>query len=683
MSSLHWVDQVRCAWRQLEELLAGMMSPHYPLRLNFRRSRGRFAAFTLVGVLGVALLTFLPSFIVPTHAAANSRAPGGNFANPVVRAIDIAEPAIVRLATLYEGQVELDLCGQAVMLPAGGNGYTLGGLGSGAFISANGEILTADHVVHIDKASLDDEIFQGQTSSSDIASAINAHASCLGINYRVTTSNIANGYLQDVGIPYKTTYSDPRSLVWQATSFTGPVIATSSDGILKALTAASYQEAKLVTSSTFEENDLAVLRVGLTDTPSIQLDDSTAVAVEDQLTIIGFPGNGDVSGNVTDLLTPSVNTVMVSAIKSGTNGAKLIQVGGNVEHGDSGGPALDAGGHIVGVVSFGGIDPRGSTAFMRTSNNARSLITSAGLDLRPGTFQTLWEQAFADYTSTAPGHWHKAASELDSLSTRYPSFKGIQEYKKFADFAAQTESASGVDVLSQPSMLSTVAVAIGVLLVVTLVIFFVARRRARPAVAPVAAMRQTPPSAPYGSAPYGGYPYAPPAGYGPYGGYGGNGGYGLSAPPSNFHPMNGNSYVPGEGVAASPAMTPEVAGPSTLQELAVGGPSGRMSLPPSSAHGMASFDGASPTSHSVVGVEAPKVGDATPAAYLPSVPAYARPQASSAPSWSNSQGADGAAAASQYYCVNGHSLSPGEIYCTICGAPRRPDLPYSQYSSHP
>ena len=104
----------------------------------------------------------------------------------------------------------------------------------------------------------------------------------------------------------------------------------------------------------------------MNDTPSITLGDSTNVEPQDQLTIIGFPGNGDIptANNATTLsqavnpsigfFTASVNKVYVSALKPYTSGAPLIQVGGNVEHGDSGGPALDSNGNIVGIVSFGG-----------------------------------------------------------------------------------------------------------------------------------------------------------------------------------------------------------------------------------------------------------------------------------------------------------------------------------------
>ena len=157
---------------------------------------------------------------------------------------------------------------------------------------------------------------------------------------------------------------------------------------------------------------------------------------------MGFPGNGDVNGDPTNLLTPSVNNVSVSALKRNDNGSQLIQVGGNVEHGDSGGPVLDTAGRIVGIVSFGGSDVQGITAFLRSSDSALTLLNGAHIDQTPGAFQKLWQQAFADYVDTTPGHWHTASREMDDLSARYPDFHGADVYRAYADTAAIHESTS-------------------------------------------------------------------------------------------------------------------------------------------------------------------------------------------------------------------------------------------------
>jgi hypothetical protein len=226
----------------------------------------------------------------------------------------------------------------------------------------------------------------------------------------------------------------------------------------------------------------------MNDMPTVQLGNSANVQQQDQLTIIGFPGNGDVSSRPTDVLTSSVNNITVASIKTTDAGAQVIQVSGNVEHGDSGGPALDSSGAVVGIVSFGlsSPDSPGGTSFLQVSNSARDLVQSLNLDTTPGAFQKAWIQAFTDYAANTPGHWHKVQQEFQKIATSYPLFKAITPYLNYAQGQAKTER------LSQPSSTPTASpsqntftayawtiggVAIILLLVILLVAVAVRQRR--------------------------------------------------------------------------------------------------------------------------------------------------------------------------------------------------------------
>ncbi|HEX6541567.1 MAG TPA: trypsin-like peptidase domain-containing protein [Ktedonobacterales bacterium] len=451
----------------------------------------------LIGLTSLVLLTIAGM----PPAAAKDRPPGGALANPAVRAIDLASPAVVRIATIYSAQLTLAACGMTTTLPSSG-AYSVGGVGSGAFVSAHGDILTAAHVVDIDRQSLDAEIFASGRASTDVAAFLNVacHPAM-----PVTPNDVASGIVQFNNFPFTTRYSAPHVLVWRSASYLGTVggaSATPAASLLTGLMEAPYSEASVTTSSAFGEDDLALLHVQLNDTPSIQLGSSSQVAVEDTLAVIGFPGNGDVNGDPTNLLTPSVNNVSVSALKHNDNGSQLIQVGGNVEHGDSGGPALDANGHIVGIVSFGGVD-QGITAFLRSSDSALSLLKSAHIDTAPGTFQTLWQQAFTDYANAGnagPGHWHTTAHEMDALRSRYPDFHGLDPYRAYAANAAIREDQSpslfglswGLPVpLPIAGALAGGVALLLLVLVITLGIRRAARRRARQQRAMMPPLQQT------------------------------------------------------------------------------------------------------------------------------------------------------------------------------------------------
>src|SRR5260370_219981 len=342
--------------------------------------------------------------------------PGGNVADPVVRAVDIAQPAVVRIITQIDGKLIVHFSSGNVSFPqGGGNGYPLGFGGSGTFISANGDILTADQVVNPPQSGLDS--FLQQKAAQDVANYMNQVQK---VNPPVTPDQVAQA-LASGQLNSTSQYDTPFSRAYLSFAFTGPLSATTFQSIpVNVFSNVDRIEAQ----SAFNQKDVAIIHVSnMDDMPMVQLGDSSGVQVQDQLTIIGFPGNGDVSTTPTNLLTSSVNTVSVSSIKTTDTGAPLIQVGGNVEHGDSGGPALDSTGKVVGIVSFG-IGTQGITSFLQAGNSAQQLVQQLNLKTTPGAFQTASSQAFNDYSVTRSGHWHKAARGVQPLATPDPPLSG-------------------------------------------------------------------------------------------------------------------------------------------------------------------------------------------------------------------------------------------------------------------
>jgi Trypsin-like peptidase domain len=394
----------------------------------------------IVVVAGLVCLTIL-GMAGNSPAAYADGIPGGNVSDPVVRAVDIAKPAVVRIITFLNGQLTVHFPTQDVTFPQNSNGYQIVLSGSGTFITAHGEILTADHVVNPPQTDLDQYV--QQQAAKDVAAYMN---STLKANPPVTadqvTAQLASGQLHS-----NTRYDTPQSRAYLSTDFTGPLNVTDIQNIPSNLFAPVDRIEK---QSSFTDKDVAIIHVSnMNDVAMVQLGNSSSVQQQDELTIIGFPGNGDIAGNsATDLLTLSVNKVFVSSMKTTDTGAPVIQVGGNVEHGDSGGPALDNNGTIVGIVSFGA-SGQGNTSFLQASNSASALVQALGLDTSPGKFQQAWNKAFTDYASNTPGHWHKAQIEFEQIATSYPLFKAVKPYLDYAKGQAKIEKTPQPQ--SQPS----------------------------------------------------------------------------------------------------------------------------------------------------------------------------------------------------------------------------------------
>src|SRR5215472_11893907 len=84
-------------------------------RLSIPSRRGAFAAFLFGALLLAVVAALLP--IGARAASENGRPPGGVLSDPVVRAVDVASPAVVRIVTTVSGKVALPLCGTLVTLP--------------------------------------------------------------------------------------------------------------------------------------------------------------------------------------------------------------------------------------------------------------------------------------------------------------------------------------------------------------------------------------------------------------------------------------------------------------------------------------------------------------------------------------------------------------------------------------
>ena len=192
--------------------------------------------------------------------------PGGNVSDPVVRAVDIAKPAVVRIITIMNGQLIVHFASPThkdVTFPQSSNGYQIALSGSGTFITATGEILTADHVVNPPQQDLDQ--FLQQQAAQDVANYMNQ---VLKANPPVSadqvTAQLASGQLSSTS-----QYSTPQSRVYLSTAYTGPLSVTNIQDVTQDLFAPVDRIEK---QSSFNDKDVAIIHVSnMNDMAMVQL----------------------------------------------------------------------------------------------------------------------------------------------------------------------------------------------------------------------------------------------------------------------------------------------------------------------------------------------------------------------------------------------------------------------------
>jgi S1-C subfamily serine protease len=99
--------------------------------------------------------------------------------------------------------------------------------------------------------------------------------------------------------------------------------------------------------------DLALLRVEAADMPTLPLGDSGALQIGDRLSVIGFPGLVMTREllNASAKVEASVTHGALSGFKQDRANQPIIQTDAAAEAGTSGGPAVDAAGLVVGVMT--------------------------------------------------------------------------------------------------------------------------------------------------------------------------------------------------------------------------------------------------------------------------------------------------------------------------------------------
>ncbi|GCF06677.1 trypsin-like peptidase domain-containing protein [Dictyobacter arantiisoli] len=398
---------------------------------NRRSARAIFYVLILAGILAILFPGSNPAFADST--------PGGNVTDPTIRAVDIAQPAVVRIITAVNGQlkVQFSATNNVTFPQATNSNYEIDLSGTGTFITSQGDILTADHVVSPPQQDLTTALYN--QAAQNIADYMNQHN--LNGGTQITKDQVVQ-QLTSGQLKSTSNYQKPGSSVFLSTAYTSK---TNAQDFKSLPTGIGINVDSIKKESPPNQEDTAIIHVPLTDTLSAPISSTANVNSQDKLTIIGFPGDADISQAPDGLLTPSLNQIYVSSLKTSSTGAPLIQVGGNVGHGDSGGPALDNQGNIVGIVSFGTTNSAGGldgTSFLQASSSAQTMIQSLKLNTAPGTQEKLWSQAFNEYAASTTGHWQSAQQDFAKLLKNYPLFKATQPLEAYAQTQAKTSGAA-------------------------------------------------------------------------------------------------------------------------------------------------------------------------------------------------------------------------------------------------
>ncbi|MEM3677062.1 MAG: trypsin-like peptidase domain-containing protein [Candidatus Bathyarchaeia archaeon] len=199
------------------------------------------------------------------------------------------------------------------------------------------------------------------------------------------------------------------------------------------------------------QKDVAVLKVNVDfPLPTVVLGDSDKVAVGQHAFVIGYPGMQTYVKEVTAYLEATVTSGIISSLKEMPGQWKAIQTDASIHHGNSGGPAFNDKGEVIGLATFGAVGGSGEElsdiGFLVPINVAKEFVREANIQPARGELDRYWEEGMNLFWED---HYSAALEKYRIVMELYPGHPYADRYMKQARIAIS----EGRDVPLHPTVL--------------------------------------------------------------------------------------------------------------------------------------------------------------------------------------------------------------------------------------
>lgn len=362
-----------------------------------------------------------------------------------------SKPAVVRIVDGAAGQILFSPPG---ISPQVYNVQAIG-LGSGFFISANGYIATNAHVVSMTH---DGEDKAKQTLFIQLVHQI---AQQYGKDPRTINTQFIDQYsqLQSFQIFHHVIIPDGSSFPFEIKQYGAPTGEGNDQG-----------------------KDVAIIKIEVKNAPILKLADSDKVQLQDHVTVIGYPGAADTFNTGTlsarSAFEATINDGKISAKKTASSGAPILQTSTAATHGNSGGPVINDSNEVVGLLTFRGDTVNGQEvsgfSFVVPSNTVMEYVKSAGAANNEGPTDIVYREGLDNYWNE---YYSAAIPKFEEVKRLFPQHSEVDRLVQ----SSQQAKAEGKEKSSFPLWIVGVIVAVlfilGLFLITIIVAIVIARKR--------------------------------------------------------------------------------------------------------------------------------------------------------------------------------------------------------------
>lgn len=282
-------------------------------------------------------------------------------------------PGVVMVKTIYTGGIVDQNDQSIVSFMYGDTPYEIeigdfGPLvsqGSGFIVSSNGYIVTNSHVVDPDEETI--KQYFAEVTAYAVTLKWMSYVEENGIDFQISPSNMIDRITELIMTDdYSLKYNKEVKVYFGGESDADP---RGYQADIKQSNPENYWESQDPADPTKtikhrSGKDLAIIKITATNLPVVPLGDSDEMEIGDRVIVIGYPGVAQSSqmyvlSEETDYV-PTVTTGIVSAIRKLPDGSDVLQTDASIYHGNSGGPAFNSEGEVIGVATYGSTDTTSS-----------------------------------------------------------------------------------------------------------------------------------------------------------------------------------------------------------------------------------------------------------------------------------------------------------------------------------
>lgn len=307
--------------------------------------------------------------------------------------------------------------------------------GTGFFVTEDGYLVTASHVVSATKEDIKAEILQLEREPSNVARNRTDIRKSIESDVGISLSDAQLDRMADWFQSWEARYISLDTIDATYHLASGATVAAGDR-----LTASGSPATLIREEPVYPERDVALLKADVTSAPALRLS-ARDPQIGQADYVIGYPRKDSLQdAAAVNASVPIAFTAGHVRTRSERNDWTVFGTDADTTHGNSGGPVLDGRGDVLGVISFGVVasgDIRAQSYFV-PSGIVKQLLDKAKVKPRQGTATPAYYRALQQGDIK---HYRNELPQLQALVARMPA----NEYVKDDVIAVRSATLAGQD----------------------------------------------------------------------------------------------------------------------------------------------------------------------------------------------------------------------------------------------